>query len=636
MSSGSQIFYKGAILALLFSGIFPQIFSQEDSLFHLEPVSIEASALRQQEVGCFAKDWRGEALKQYSHASVGDLLSTESGAFIKTYGGGSLATSSIRGAGAGHTNVIWNGLPIASPMLGQLDFSLLPVGFVDELQLQYGGNTALWGSGAIGGTIIMNNHLELKPSISLEVQHLRGSFGQKDYQTDLQYANKNFGLRIRSFQQESRNDFFYELTDNLPLRQQTNAYYRREGILQEFFWKTNSHHRFSLHTWLQNTYREIPPTMVQNRNEAFQEDQFLRLSLNYRGLLGKNLLRGKVGYFHEKLDYQDPLILLSSQSQFQTILGEVEVEREVSKHKIVGGLYLNHTKAISDGYQEPPVQNNIALFITDRFDIKSWNQQISFRQEWVDGNWVLPVISWGTRKAFGNWGELNAKISRNYRLPTLNDRFWAPGGNPDLKPESGWSEEINLKLSPFESRKNIHYTIGLFNRNIHNWILWSIRDGENFWSANNLAKVWSRGIEQRLKGETDLQDLKISLEAGYHYTLSTNQETIRNPKIEAGSQLVYVPKHQVFGQIGLQWKDFQASYQYRYTSAVNTVNLDILPHYHLAHLRMNYQWESSFISGDVSFQIDNLWDVPYQVVERRPMPGRSFLAGVSFRFENPS
>jgi len=31
---------------------------------------------------------------------------------------------------------------------------------------------------------------------------------------------------------------------------------------------------------------------------------------------------------------------------------------------------------------------------------------------------------------------------------------------------------------------------------------------------------------------------------------------------------------------------------------------------------------------DLLLQVDNIWDVPYRMIERRPMPGRGFELGL--------
>jgi len=82
---------------------------------------------------------------------------------------GSIATSAIRGASAGHTVVVWNGLALQSPMLGLLDLSMLPSGLVDEVSIQYGGQSTLWGSGAIGGVIHLNNQAKFGKKFGIDI-----------------------------------------------------------------------------------------------------------------------------------------------------------------------------------------------------------------------------------------------------------------------------------------------------------------------------------------------------------------------------------------------------------------------------------------------------------------------------------
>jgi iron complex outermembrane receptor protein len=58
-----------------------------------------------------------------SGGDLGQILSQHSTIFIKSYGNGTLATSSFRGTAAQHTQVQWNGISLNSPMLGQTDMS---------------------------------------------------------------------------------------------------------------------------------------------------------------------------------------------------------------------------------------------------------------------------------------------------------------------------------------------------------------------------------------------------------------------------------------------------------------------------------------------------------------------------------
>ena len=46
------------------------------------------------------------------------------------------------------------------------------------------------------------------------------------------------------------------------------------------------------------------------------------------------------------------------------------------------------------------------------------------------------------------WSYISGRVnfSRNFRAPTLNERYWQPGGNPDLEPEESYNIEAGITL----------------------------------------------------------------------------------------------------------------------------------------------------------------------------------------------
>ena len=87
--------------------------------------------------------------------TLSDKLIDETPFYLKTYGNNQLSTITIRGTTASQTAVLWNGININSPTLGQTDFSLIPLFLFDEVSVQYGTGSALYGSDAIGGSIMI-------------------------------------------------------------------------------------------------------------------------------------------------------------------------------------------------------------------------------------------------------------------------------------------------------------------------------------------------------------------------------------------------------------------------------------------------------------------------------------------------
>ena len=51
----------------------------------------------------------------------------------------------------------WNGIPINSVASGLTDLRLLPSNGFNNLGISYGGNSTIFGSGSVGGTIHLNN-----------------------------------------------------------------------------------------------------------------------------------------------------------------------------------------------------------------------------------------------------------------------------------------------------------------------------------------------------------------------------------------------------------------------------------------------------------------------------------------------
>jgi iron complex outermembrane receptor protein len=607
------------------------LLAQPDTAVLLPTAQITAAPLRASFTGGQEEAWDSIALARYAGTYLSDLLEREGGVFIKNYGGGSIATTSIRGGSAGHTAITWNGLPLQSPMLGQLDFSLLPLAFVDEATLQRGGGSAAWGSGAIGGTIGLRNTPLSYQGFEASAQTVLGSFSFQDHQASARYRGQKWASNTRFFQRSATNDFHYQL-DNGDERQQNNASFRQQGALQEVYWQPRPDRQLAAFAWWQTSDRNIPPTTTQTRSEALQLDTFLRTALHYQQQGKRGVFNARLGWFREAIDYQDDAILLRALSHFHTVMGEVEHQWALSANtRLQTGLFYNWSTAAADGYRgERPEQHRAAAFASLRQEWEALELQLSLRQALVDAEWIPLVPALGATGPLLPHLRWRAKISRNYRIPTLNDLYWQPGGNTDLVPESGWSTEggFTWTKGPWT------YEITGFQRRIDNWILWGITEGQNFWSANNLTEVWSRGLEQRLSFTYSTGQWQWETQAGYDYIRSTNEKPLQQPRMAEGEQLPYTPEHLAFARLTVSKDALQFTYQHRLTSAVQTLNDTELPGYHLGFAQLQYQLNWQKFTLQAFGRADNLWGASYRIVDRRPMPGRSLQLGINLFFKH--
>lgn len=627
---------KNVLLFIVICCLLPALgLSQTDTLLKLPTVEVAGDRPRTQTVGGHTQSWTKTTLHPQLHTNLGEWLSEAGGLFVKSSGNGGIATTSIRGGSAAHTTVLWNGLPIQSPMLGQLDFSLFPLAFIDGIALHYGGNSAAWGSGAVGGVVDLESRLPTDSTRSLSWRSTLGSFGFQDHQLQAAYSQKRWGVSTRLFYRRARNDFPYSLGAGQRRQRQPNAAIRQSGLLQSVFWKPGPNQQLSLFLWVQGSDREIPPTSVQRESQAAQADDFSRLLLHWKSTGNAIIWQARFGLFNENIDYRDDAIRLRALSGFRTArLEATGTWAGNGRQQLLFGLNHGWTSAQADAYISPPEQRRTAAFISYQHRLSKWQSQLNLRQEIVDGVFLPPVPGLGIEGQLTAMLSVQARFSRNYRLPTLNDQYWQPGGNPGLLPESGWSQEAGFRLRKQLPGHRLTYQLTGFNRNMRNWILWSKPTGQAYWSSNNIAKVWSRGLEQRLHWDWQLHRWRGQLMAGYDYIRSTNEIAVVNPKLEKGDQLVYVPEHQAFGQITLRWQQLAIHYRHTHTGSVRGLNVGRLPAYQLGSAGIHYTWPNAPGKLQLFFQANNLWNEEYRVIERQPMPGRHFRFGLQSNFQN--
>ncbi len=624
-----------ALFYFSFGGL-PNLYGQtiqKDTFYNIPTINIIASKIRQHNTGSINQQWTSEQLDKIAAKHVGELLGEEAGIYLKSYGQGSLATSSVRGGSAGHTLVLWNGLPIHSPMLGLLDLALLPIQQFESVNFTAGGNSSMWGSGAIGGVLNMGNQPDFSSKLKITNSTRLGSFGQFQQNLKFRYGNEKLQFASKVSHQQAKNDFHYFLADGLPDRQQTNAELNQQHFGQDVFWNINNRNKLALHLWWQKSDRQIPPTNVQTRSEAHQDDVSTRAIFSYQRIEKNGLWNFKTGFFNEDLDFFDDQTLLESLSNFKTYLAEITRTWSWRKnHEFLIGNTYTHTQVWTADYvNNHPSEFKKAIFGSWKYQGKKLNTQLSLRQEMIDQS-IVPIIpAFGFDYNITSTFLMKGKFSRNYRLPTFNDRFWLPGGNIDLAPESGWSQELSLVYKHDWKNFSINTSFTAFNRNIDNWILWSRQEGQTFWSANNITKVWSRGLEPRIQFIYKNGFTTFQLRSGYNFIRSTNQVALSRPNMEVGEQLIYTPIHHVNINFTIQRKNLSLAYHHSFTGATDGINDDIAAS-QLGNFRIQYDAVFKSYKGNLFCNINNIWDVNYQVVERRPMPGIHFETGISLIF----
>ena len=127
--------------------------STDDMMRRVEIDEVEVISSRKlSEIGGGKSNLDTLLFKSNISSSMAEVLLMTTGVYVKHSGRASLSTVAIRGAGASHTQVAWNGLKINSPMMGQVDFSTMPAYFMREGRVLYAATSLAETSGGLGGS----------------------------------------------------------------------------------------------------------------------------------------------------------------------------------------------------------------------------------------------------------------------------------------------------------------------------------------------------------------------------------------------------------------------------------------------------------------------------------------------------
>lgn len=577
-------------------------------------------------------------------SDIGDLLSSKSSLFIKSYGPGGISTIAFRGTNASHTQINWNGVNINSPMPGQFDLSLVPAGFFDRISVHYGSGAMDISNGGFGGVISLETDPEFRKQTNLLMNQAVGSFGKYSGMIKVQTGNEKFMSVTNAFLSSAENNFKY-LDDyssgEAVWQKRTNSEVFQKGLLQEIYFK-GSRNTFSAKLWYQSASRNLPSPSIagQTSSGEKQSDESLRSVLNYRFLQNKYKLNLTAALTADKLNYKNNLASVDSRNNIVTSLFKASASTSLSNDFILRFMVSDELNIVnSNNYDGVKSRNKITGTASSYYNIsKKFNSHLIFRLLMLDDKFLTPDFSTGIeyKPAVTDALVFRANISKNSRIPALNDMYWMPGGNPDLKNESGYSGEFTVALAMKTiENMNLKTELTLFGNRMKDMIQWQ-PGNFSYWSAENIGKVNTAGLEYESGIDYSSGSIRSSIDIGYTYTRAVELQRSDLSGNEQKPQLMYVPKHQLCTGIRFHLKEFYSVLTTKYTSRrfFTVDNSQSLKGYCLSDVVLGYRIRFTKNSLDLNLRVDNLLNARYQVIAWYPMPGRSFQAGIALKIHN--
>jgi vitamin B12 transporter len=600
-----------------------------DTILNLNDVTIYSSRINRFAKGQVVQVLDSITRTEYPAGSLAELISGFTSTYIRNYGQGTLSTLSFRGTSANHAGLLWNGIRVSPPNIGYVDLSLIQNSFFKDISILYGGASPMFGSGSIGGGIHLENRPVFEktgtdPTLSISA----GSFGTLALEGNgTVFRNKVYSRTAFSFM-NAANDFSYE---NLQGKEENLSHARilKSGFMQDIAYQLRSNQYLMACAWFQYAERDIPPTLTEEKSEAVESDRSWRAMVFWKDYNERNNLEAKLAYFNEYTLYDDPLVSVYSTIQSQSGVGSFESTWEIGKNSaIFAGSQFTFEYADLDSYDHSQEQENLAIYASYRYNFPKlkWQFSLNGRQEFLTEYHAPFLFSAGGEGKIWRFISGRFNVSRNFRAPTFNERFWQPGGNPDLKPEQSWNEEAGISLEKQFSSSIIKFSVTAFNYRVENWILWL--PGSSFWSVENAQEVWSRGFEISGNQLTSIGEVGLFFAESYSFTKSTNEKKLFDLDASFKKQLIYTPLHRLVIKAGAVYKGFSLTVRGNYTGEIfsSKDNSTSLPAFFLfdAVVSKSFKNKNEY-PLTIQLNLNNILNTDYQAIPYRPMPGINFM-----------
>lgn len=548
-----------------------------------------------------------------------DLLRFQAPVFIRENGRGGAASISFRGTTAQQTAFVWNGININSAFLGQGDVNNIGYLNADEIEIKPGGGSVIYGSGAIGGSVHLNNRIQYNQGFHLNYLSSLGSFDSFHQIVKTSFSDNQLSVLFSGNYNISKNDY------QVPEKKYTNlnGQFYNTDISFSFGYKIKPHHQLSWITEFYNGMQHFPifetsqtPTQYGTENTR----SLLAWDWNERRI--NNSL--KLAYTEENFSfYSQPQLPKSSGGKSENYIVKNDFKYSISpvwKMNFLSEFQNNRGVGFATGISEVN-RNVLSLASLIRFlPQKKWSFETGLKKDFVE-NLKTPFL-YSFSAIWEAWEvyQTGINFSKNFRYPTFNDLYWNPGGNPHLLPETSYQLEWKNRIG----KKEINLSITPYYISISQMIRW-LPTSKGYWEAFNVDKVSSSGLEAAVYLNRNWKHSRFQLTTGYSYTQSIDENTKK--------QLPYIPLHKIFGSLDYHFRFLeiylQGVYNSRaYTDSAEENSLALSP-YFLMNAGFNIEVLKHFSMG---FKVNNLFNEVYSVSAYYFMPKRNYNIHFNIHF----
>lgn len=574
----------------------------------------------------------------YGQGSVAALLQSTTPLFVRNYGPSHVTSVSNRGLAAAHTAVYWNGININAPTTGQADFSLIPSAFVESLDISIGGSSAVMGSGPIGGGVHINTAVDTSQGVHVSSTSTINSAQNLESHLRIKVGSKRWQSVTNLLWHEGQNrfPFVHSAKPSQPREFRQNAHFRQRGLTHRLS-RQFGKHRIGMDIWGLETDRALPPALTAADSEEKQYDRNVKTVLYAHLDFGRTKSRIQLGYLDDLLAYSNANNVSSEITSSELIANADFTHQLTNRWHLRFGTNNSLQRALAAGSYDGTAQVlRTALYAGAVFRSRNgyWEASSMLRYDQFSSyrGALSPAVALQYQPYC--WGKWQISASRNYRIPGFNDRFWQPGGNPELEPEDAYQLTTGPEIQFIDNaRVKLNLSVSGFFNDISNWIQWVPQTGH--WGAMSYKSVQSMGFNARIRKRMEWERGSLQTTLNYAYTTARNTQV---PLAEntSGKHLPHSPNHKFnflfsgrYRFIGVYFDGVYTGS--RFASSDNTIALEA---YFLSNVGVTYDHDFGPFGLRVIARVNNLFNTSYEVMPWMPMPLRTYSLSLSISFKN--
>ncbi len=610
---------------------------------------------------------------------MADALNRIPGITLRDYGGaGGMKTVAVRGFGAKHTGVSYDGIMLSDCQSGEIDLSRYSLDNVETLSLVIGDNDDIFipARQAASSAVLHIHTLPLPDGDSrahVTAQLKAGSFGfvspfvryaqslsrrlalsamgeytyaENDYPYDIQ----NVSITMHSRRTNSRMNsghgelnlawlptdashltakvYYYDNARQLPgiVRYYTNLSGENlhdRNFFAQLGWQTRWGGQWALKTqakvnWNESVYRDKLMPSAINDASYWQREYYASAALLFVPT-EHWAFDYSADYAYNNLNGSSWRAIIARpfrHSVLQSVTAKYTGGRITMTGRVLHSLYLNQQK-----YDD--ADNELQA---SRTDIQQ-NAARNMRR-------LSPSLSLSYRLTEDEALYVRASYKNIFRSPTFNENYYYHYGSTDLKPESTHQWNVGVTYAPHLSQQTTAtLTLDTYMNKVKDMIV-AVPYNMFVWRCINVGRVRSIGLDATLRLDHRFSPRHRLLLAG-SYSLQKVQNRTNPESDNYNKQIAYMPEHTASGSVAYEnpWVNLSLhatavscrwpnNEHYPSTMIEGYADVGVT-----AYRQFRVGRHQVELRGDVK----NLFDKQYYIVARYPMPGRSWMMTVNYK-----